>query len=52
MMVVETKDRSLEELDGMFQVKVQNHVCTGLGAEITEPERIEDKDKIDRVEWV
>ncbi|KAL2843172.1 hypothetical protein BJY01DRAFT_248756 [Aspergillus pseudoustus] len=39
----ETKDRSLEELDEMFQQKVptrafKHHLCTGLGAQIRELE--------------
>lgn len=42
----ETKDRSLEELDEMFQQKVptlkfEGYVCTGLGAQIRQ---LEDKD--------
>lgn len=40
LMVPETKDRSLEELDDMFQARIstrafKNYVCTGLGAAIT-----------------
>ncbi|CAI7656241.1 unnamed protein product [Penicillium manginii] len=43
----ETKDRSLEELDEMFQQKVstrqfKGYVCTGLGAQITQLENKED----------
>lgn len=44
----ETKDRSLEELDEMFQQKVptkefKNYVCTGLGAQIRQLENKEDE---------
>lgn len=43
----ETKDRSLEELDEMFQQRVptrefKGHVCTGLGAQIRHLENKED----------
>lgn len=43
----ETKDRSLEELDEMFQQKVptrkfKDYVCTGLGAQIRQLENKED----------
>lgn len=42
-MIPETKNRSLEELDEMFQALVptrgfKEHVCTGLGASITQLE--------------
>ncbi|CAG8042227.1 unnamed protein product [Penicillium nalgiovense] len=44
----ETKDRSLEELDEMFQQKVatrkfKDYVCTGLGAQIRQLENKEDE---------
>lgn len=44
----ETKDRSLEELDEMFQQKVptkefKNYACTGLGAQIRQLENKEDE---------
>ncbi|KAL2844343.1 general substrate transporter [Aspergillus pseudoustus] len=57
LLVPETRGRSLEELDDMFQAKVptrefRNYVCTGLGAEITNldgGQRMEDKAE---VEWI
>ncbi|KAJ5609116.1 hypothetical protein N7528_009683 [Penicillium herquei] len=57
----ETKDRSLEELDEMFQQKVstrkfKNYVCTGLGAQIRQVENKEDeaefKSKAKQIEHV
>lgn len=47
LLLPETKDRSLEELDEMFQQKVptrkfRDHVCTGLGAHIRNLENKED----------
>jgi hypothetical protein len=47
----ETKDRSLEELDEMFQEKVptrafQDYECTGLGAQIRQLEERETEDEV------
>ena len=54
LMLPETKDRSLEELDDMFQARIstrafKHHVCTGLGAAITGLDRMDAK--VD-AEWV
>lgn len=54
LMVPETKDRSLEELDDMFQARIstrafKHHVCTGLGAAITGLDQVDGKVG---VEWV
>lgn len=55
----ETKDRSLEELDEMFQNKIptrefSSYVCTGLGAQITQLENKEDHGdmKVKQIEHV
>ncbi|KAL3442723.1 general substrate transporter [Aspergillus insuetus] len=55
--VPETKDRSLEELDDMFQAKVKTrefrrYVCTGLGAEITNLDEGGMKKDEAEIEWV
>ncbi|KAJ5103418.1 hypothetical protein N7532_003947 [Penicillium argentinense] len=52
-----TKDRSLEEPDEMFQQRIstrkfKSHICTGMGAQITQLENKEDESEKTKVEHV
>ncbi|PIG87430.1 high-affinity glucose transporter, partial [Aspergillus arachidicola] len=58
LMVPETKGRSLEELDDMFQAGVltrrfKKYECSGIGAHITDAQKLQSKEvKVIQEEWV